>query len=390
VVHRSLLVTVLFAPQEGGIQRYLYTMAKAWPGPSLHVLAPSLGLPAERTFDRAQAFVVSRVPFIPHITLLLLAIKTVQLHVRERIDLIQCGTIGVAVMIGMPMNALCRVPYIVYTYGKEITEPCQKPWQRWLVRRALKHAVCVVTISRFTQALIEDLGIEPNHIELIHPIVDWRFCAPVDNAALARICAKYNLSGRRVLLTVGRLVSRKGHETVIRSLPALIERHSNVLYLMIGQGPYQRALEALVGNLDLGHYVQFLGYVEDEDLLVLYHAAEVFVMVPEATLQGDVEGFGIVYLEASAAGLPIVAGNTGGIGDAVIDQETGLLVPPGNSEDLATVLLCILGNSSFTRSLGEHGRDRVLGQFTETQLREQLSSIFGGIVDCKNGTTGKG
>ena len=178
------------------------------------------------------------------------------------------------------------------------------------------------------------------------------------------IRARYGLEGKRVLLSVGRLVERKGVDTVFKALPTVLERCPEARYLVVGEGPYRAFLERLAADLDLGGKVVFAGHVAQDDLPLVYAAADVFVMASRVIeANAEVEGFGLVFLEANACGKPVVGGRSGGVVDAVANGETGLLADPLNPEDVARALSALLCDPAYARRLGENGRRRVEREF---------------------------
>jgi len=163
-----------------------------------------------------------------------------------------------------------------------------------------------------------------------------------------------------VILTVGRLIERKGHDIVIRAMARLASEFPAARYVVVGDGPRGPYLRDLVASVALQDRVVFVGEVRKEDLPLYYQAADVFAMVSRAReRQGDVEGFGLVYLEAGACAKPVVAGRSGGVPDAVVDGVTGLLVSPESVEEVADALARLLRDRELAAKLGQAGRQRV-------------------------------
>jgi phosphatidylinositol alpha-1,6-mannosyltransferase len=180
-----------------------------------------------------------------------------------------------------------------------------------------------------------------------------------------------------VLLTVSRLVSRKGIDTVLCALPALLEEFPALRYRVGGQGPDRENLEALARQLGVSEAVEFLGFIRDDELPELYRSASIFVMPAREEVEApSVEGFGIVYLEASASGLPVVAASSGGAVEAVRHGETGLLIPPDDPAQLNEALGRLLRDPELRRRMGQNGRRWVEEEMNwdraARQLREAL------------------
>lgn len=147
------------------------------------------------------------------------------------------------------------------------------------------------------------------------------------------------------------------------------------MYLIIGKGEEEERLIELTKDLGLEEYVKFVGYVETEDMPLYYNNCDVFVM-PSKTIDIDYEGFGIVYLEANACGKPVIGGKSGGVGDAVIDGVTGLLVDPDNIEEISQAIIRLLIDQAYARKLGESGRRRIEEELNWKTVGEKVESIL--------------
>ena len=162
------------------------------------------------------------------------------------------------------------------------------------------------------------------------------------------------------MLTISRLHDYKGHDKVIKTLPRLISKFTDIVYLIVGTGPYEECLRKLTDELKLDGHVIFTGQVDDEILPLYYNACDVFIMLSrEIYNEAKVEGFGIVFLEASACGKPIIAGRSGGIEDAVTDRVTGILVDPLDQDEIESAAEKILSDKNYAEQLGSNGVARI-------------------------------
>ena len=183
-----------------------------------------------------------------------------------------------------------------------------------------------------------------------------------------------------MLLTVGNLVERKGHDTVLKALPAILRSIPDVTYLIIGDGPFRPNLERLAESLGVRGSVVFAGRVEAGILPECLAICDVFVMTSRARLdQFDVEGFGLVYLEANACGKPVIGGRSGGIVDAVEHESTGLLVDPVDEKDVAHAVVRLLKDRDLARKLGEQGMQRVRREFTWQHMVERVRTVLADV-----------
>jgi phosphatidylinositol alpha-1,6-mannosyltransferase len=195
---------------------------------------------------------------------------------------------------------------------------------------------------------------------------------PLDASSLRNALA---LTDTSVVLTVSRLVPRKGIDTVLRALPEVLDAVPSLTYLVVGTGPDRERLERLATNLGIRPHVHFTGHVPFDDLPRYYNAADVFAM-PSREASPDVEGFGLVFLEAGACGIPVIGARTGGIPDAIQDGETGLLVPPSSPEALANALTRLLSSPDLAHRLGEQGRRHVVQEANWDHVADQLWNVL--------------
>jgi phosphatidylinositol alpha-1,6-mannosyltransferase len=225
----------------------------------------------------------------------------------------------------------------------------------------------IVANSRFTATRVADLAGPSASICVLNPPVSGNFLAGVGKS-------RSKPTGRPLILTVGRLERRKGFDTVLRGLPEVLREFPEVKYRIIGEGPQQLELKSLAAELGLSASVEFQGRVSDEELRQAIADCTVFAM-PSRELPGDAEGFGIVFLEAAALGKPSIAGRSGGISDAVIHEETGLLVNPNDPADVAGAVLRLLKDPALASTLGANARRRVLAACTPTVVAHNFHDI---------------
>jgi phosphatidylinositol alpha-1,6-mannosyltransferase len=270
------------------------------------------------------------------------------------------------------------IPYVTYCHGEEITQTAMRKYQP-LARNAIyREAKAVVAANEFARQQLLGIGVAEDRIWKIHPGVDAERFRPSPRDP--ELTAKYGLSGKQVLLTVGRLVPRKGHLAVMEAMARLLPDLPDTVYLIVGKGPEQQRLQQAAERLGISHAVHFAGYVPEDLLADYYNLADIFVM-PTAFEQttGDVEGFGMVFLEANACGKPVVAGRSGGTFDSVSDGMTGFLVEPEDVEELRTVLSGLLKDSSLRQRLGQVGCQRVRDLFDWRRSASQLDALHAGF-----------
>jgi phosphatidylinositol alpha-1,6-mannosyltransferase len=281
-----------------------------------------------------------------------------------------------------------RLPFLVYAHGNEILRVLQGIWP---VQKAnLQAADRIVANSRYTAGLLEQAGVDPLRIRVIHPGCDAERFRPlrVDPALRERLLG--HRAGGRVILTVGHLVERKGHDMVIQALPRLSRLVPEAVYLIVGDGPCRGTLDRLARAAGVRDRVIFAGRVDDKDLPALYALSDVFVMPSRVRpAECDVEGFGLVFLEANACGKPVVGGRTGGIPEAIVDGETGFLVDPASPSDIAERLLAILTDRHRAATMGHRGRSRVQAEFSWAGTATQVQDLITLMVTAPSPPAGK-
>lgn len=347
---RIALLTMSFPPQTGGVQTYLFELfRRLGKRHDVRIVTPVAG-PLQRV-DTLRCLQ-------PRPANLLGYWRALR---RLRPD---CVVVGHAhPQLLLPAALYRKVPYLTFSYGNDYLA-AQARWHRPLFNRLLASAQPVITITHYNARRLGALGI--HDVVVVHPGTDPKRFRPGD----------WGIDRARTLLTVGRLIPRKGIDTVIRSLPDLLQTFPDVVYWIAGEGPDRQRLESLVAERRLESAVRFLGRVSDSDLPDLYRRAGIFVMpVREEAGGASVEGFGIVYLEAAASGLPVVAGDSGGAAEAVKDGETGMVVTP-SPVAVTKTLSHLLGDEAECRQLGVAGRRWVKDRMNWDRAAQQLQEVL--------------
>jgi len=296
-----------------------------------------------------------------------------QLCRREKPDVVLCETVLPDGMTGWLLGRTLGKPYVVHAMGRDLAYAASNPWTQARLRAMAATASAFIAISPFMGRFLVKQGVPSERVAVVVPGVNPAFLKEDDGSA-ERVREQYGLRGKRVIVTVSRIVERKGQDKVIEAMPAILERVPEAVYLVAGEGPDRTRLEVLARQLGVEQHVVFTGQVPYEQAPAFYSAAEVFVM-PNREMPGDIEGFGIVFLEANARGLPVIGGRSGGAQDAVEDGVSGLLVDPFSSEDVARALIRLLTDADLARRLGEGGRHRVLTQFSWERAAAQVRAV---------------
>lgn len=367
-----------FPPWGGGLSQSAYDYARGLHslGNEVVVVTPRQ-TPEDDQFDRGLPFTVVRLRNIKDHLLKMYYVRwsVGRIHRRFLFDVAVAHT-------WYPFGIACadshrEKPFVVMAFGNDFLSPrFQKPFWKPIMFRAFNTATRVCFITEFTQKRFSSLGfpIAPGKKTVCYPGIDPMAFRPASKPE--RLVKKHRLDGAFVLLTLGRLVERKGQDQVLEALRLLKETSPNVVYryLICGEGPDEGRLRALVRKYSLEKEVIFTGYVSEQEKADYYNVSDIYLMLSrERPDQGDVEGFGLTFLEAGACEKPVIGGRSGGVPEAVVDQETGFLVDPLSPKELAERIDTLARNPELGKAMGRRGRDRVLLEFNTERAGQRLN-----------------
>ncbi|MFB6554039.1 glycosyltransferase family 4 protein [Streptomyces sp. NPDC056405] len=380
-MRKTLIVTNDFPPRPGGIQAFLHNMALRLDPERLVVYASTWkrgreGTEATAAFDAEQPFTVVR----DRTTMLLPTPGAT----RRAVGLLRehgCTSVwfGAAAPLGLMAPALRKAGaerLVATTHGHEAGW-AQLPAARQLLRRIGESTDTITYLGEYTRSRIAG-ALTPDaaaRMVQLPPGVDEKTFHPGSGGEEVR--ARLGLTDRPVVVCVSRLVLRKGQDTLIRAMPRILAAEPDAVLLIVGGGPYEKDLRRLAADTGVAASVHFTGAVPWSELPAHYGAGDVFAM-PCRTRRGglDVEGLGIVYLEASATGLPVVAGDSGGAPDAVLDGETGWVVRGGSPEEASDRIVTLLADPELRHRMGERGRSWVEEKWRWDLLAEHLKALL--------------
>lgn len=354
---KLLLVAPVFAPAVGGVPTLYHNICLNLPPGTVTVLAAAC--PGDGEFDREQPYTIHRVPGFAEIDLKGIpaiareARAVARLARLERATHIWLGHVNQS-LLAMMLRPWVPQEIFLYAHGEEIVQDYGGRLYGLCKRRFLKSLRRAVAVSRHTGDALRELGGPGLEVAVIPNAVDGRQFHPMprDPALVER----WGLAGKRVILTVSRLEARKGHDKVLEALPAILARVPDAHYLVCGDGEEAARLSAMVADMNLQQAVTFVSHVPQHELCAVYNLADLFVMPNRRMASGVTEGFGIVFLEAGACGVPVIGGNDGGVPDAIRDGETGFLVDGTDPEAIADRALRVLTDTDLARRMGEAGK----------------------------------
>jgi phosphatidylinositol alpha-1,6-mannosyltransferase len=262
---------------------------------------------------------------------------------------------ALAVNILFPRN---KVRLISYALGDDIIRPQRHWYSAWLFRQSLKRVDLFVAISHYTKGLLLKADVPEDKIVVVYP----PFNKSVFNEMRDRNKYKDRLPLHDLmLLTICRLSWKKGVDQVIKIMPNLLKKFPNLIYVVGGEGPYEKELRVLTDEHNVSDRVIFLGRVDDADIVDLYASSDVFIMpTREDPMTGSVEGFGIVFLEAGSQKVPVIGPCHGGSSDAIEDGITGFLVTPDNLIEIEDKISLLLLDPELRETMGKAGRMKAM------------------------------
>ena len=368
---RTLVVTNDFPPRPGGIQAYVHSLASRQPDGEVVVYAPRWKGAAG--FDAAQRF-----PVVRHRSSLMLPTPDVLRRARDIAADEGCDRVwfGAAAPLGLLAGPLEMERAVASTHGHEVGWALL-PGARQALRRIGRSNDVVTYLGAYTHSRLAPALGPTARLERLPSGVDTAVFRP--GAGGAEVRARYGLSDRPVVVCVSRLVPRKGQDVLIRALPAIRRRVPGAALLLVGGGPDAPRLQRLAAEQDVASHVVLTGSVPWQDLPAHYDAGDVFAMPCRTRRAGlEVEGLGIVFLEASATGLPVVAGRSGGSPDAVLDGRTGQVVDGTSVAEVGDAVATLLEDPTRARELGAAGRAWVEREWRWDVLAERLRGLLAG------------
>lgn len=373
---KHLLVTNDFPPKIGGIQSLLWEWWRRLPPEQVTVLTTPH--PEAAAFDAACPFRIERVRepvLLPH------PLTVRRIHELAR----SCGADLVVLDPALPLGLVgpsLNLPYDVVLHGAEVTVPGRLPISRQVLGRVLRRARHVVAAGGYPAAEAEHAAGCRLPITVVPPGVDVERFRPL--TVDERLAARHRFgveADAELVVGISRLVPRKGFDTAVRAVARMARQRPRLRLVIGGTGRDRQRLEGLARELDAP--VTFLGRVPHEDLPLLYGTADVCTMLCRNRWGGlEQEGFGIVFLEAAACGVPQVAGHSGGAAEAVAHGQTGLVVdPPDDVDAVADALSALLDDETLRHRMGDAARRRAVAEFSYDVLARRLGHALGALAD---------
>ncbi|MEC8965454.1 MAG: glycosyltransferase family 4 protein [Pseudomonadota bacterium] len=347
---KTLLLTENFPPKEGGSGRWFWELYSRLPNDKVLIVANDT--PEGREFDKTHKLDVVRIELestewglasTKGLGFYWVTIRKVFKLIKERgIEEVHCGRVIPEGVIARALKLLAGARYSCFVHGEDVETAATSREHSLLVKNVCKNASMLICNSENTANIVRKLGFDSgSKCEVLHPGVDTsRFEVAAPDTSFRQ---KMGWSGKRVLLTVGRLQRRKGQDFLIKSMPALLKEFPDLFYAVVGRGECYDELISLVDQHKLHDNVCVYPDMDDEALIKCYQQCDIFIL-PNRTIDNDIEGFGMVLVEAQVCGKPVIAGDSGGTRETMNIGKTGHIIDCSSTENLLNELSPILRN----------------------------------------------
>ena len=373
---KVLLVTNDLGPRAGGIETFVLGLIEGLPKNSLIIYTSSQK--GDKAFDAQLLEKFGAVVIRDRAKMLLptprITRKAVKILKQQQIKNVWFGAAAPLALMAGKLRSAGASNIVALTHGHEVWW-AKIPILKSLLKKIIKDVDHLGYLGDFTKGEIAKISNQPQKFLQIAPGIDTEHFAP--KSARGDLIEKYRLDGRRVIVSVGRLVHRKGQDELVKAMPKILEQFPDAILLFVGEGPIKQMLFNSAKQLGVLPKVVFAGRVSHHDLPDYICLGEIFAMPVRSRFSGlEVEGLGIVYLEASACGLPVIVGNSGGAVDAVLDKKTGLLVDGTKSDQIADAICELLANPERAKQMGAAGRDWVIKNWQLSNWSEKFNKVL--------------
>jgi len=372
---KVLIVTLDYPPEIGGIASYVDQFATALDPEQVCVLAP----PKEgsKEYDKKKEFPVYRKLFYfpkfiwPRWLMLYFSIRSVLK--KEDIDIIYIHHIIPVGYVAWLVKKLHEIPYVIFSHGTDIIAATRSDWKKYWVNKIITSSEQIITNSKMLNERllkrVEEIPQEKTNV--LYPCPEDIFKIKPSKKEIRTLENRLGVEGKQVMLTVARLTKGKGIEHLVKLMPEILKERPHLVWVIVGDGPEKESMKELINKYNLQNVVRFIGKKEHDELPPYYYLADLFVELTHP-YHGKEEGLGLVFLEAAAAGLPVVAGESGGVEEAVIDGETGYVVGTFREKEVTEKITKLLDDKELAKKMGEKAKERIEEKFI---WKKQLENI---------------
>ncbi len=371
---KTLIITLEYPPQIGGIATFCHQLAQALDPAKTVMLAPAMKEDKEWDAANVGYTIIRKNLFYPKfiwprwLKIFFIVRKIVKQHGIELIMLHHVLPVG---YIGLLMKKFLGVPYLIFSHGTDIVAATRTGWKKKMATMVVKKSEQVIFNSNnLKQRLLRVLPQFQEVSTVMYPCPDADFFIPAPEADIQKLRDELALEGKQVILSIGRIAEGKGFPHMVRILPKILEKSPHLVWVIIGDGEKRDEMYEEIHKYNLQNVVRYVGMIPHEEIKKYYYLADVFALFTHPD-DGKEEGLGLVFLEAAACGLPVVAGRSGGVVEAVLHAQTGLVIDIyQNLPAAGEAVVQILNNKDFAQRLGQAGQERIKSTFVwENQIK---------------------
>ncbi len=370
---KKLIITLEYPPKVGGIASYVHQFAVEMNPDETVVLASNYA--GAKEFDKQEKFKIIRKNMLFPIFIwprwIKLFFQVLRIIKKEKIEIIYLHHVLPVGYVARFIKKFKKIPYLIFSHGTDIEHANRSKWRKKILRKVLEESEQIVFNSKnLRQRFLKVLPEYEDKSSVVYPCPDQIFYDSISEEEINSLKAQYALEGKKVMLTVARLDEGKGYTHLIRMLPKILEQVPNLVWFVVGDGPKKDFLLKEIQKRSLQSVVRFIGEVPHKELNKFYHLADLFVLLTHPD-EGREEGLGLVYLEVAAAGLPVIAGKSGGVEEAVLHTQTGILVDiyKGDNSVIKSIVE-MFENVDYAKRLSENAKTRVQANFKwESQMK---------------------
>ncbi len=375
---KTLVITLEHPPQVGGIATYVDALSGSLEPDKTIVLAPLHK--DSKEWDENVNYKILRRPFYyklfwPHWLKLYFEVK--KIIKQEKIELIMIHHILPVGYVAYLIKKKFKIPYIIFSHGTDIAYAAADKKKRKkahvVAREALQVVVNSESLKKRTVAAFPDIELKTT---VLYPCPDEDFLTPPEQEGLQKMRDQLALEGKKVILTISRLAEGKGFPLLIRVMSEIFKTVPHLVWIIVGDGPKKEEIITDIREHNLQNVVRFIGEVPHHELKQYYYLADVFILLTHPDVKGTEEGLGLVFLEASAAGVPIIAGRSGGVEEGVLNGKTGLVVDAYEGMEIVSAVSRLINDRPFALELGKNAQERIKKEFN---WYEQLKKIVAWI-----------
>lgn len=369
---KILLISLEFPPFQGGVANYYYNLCKNIPTDKIVVLTEKQPT-GHNSFKIISRALISKFPIWPRWVSGL--IKTFFYARSEKVEVLWAGQILPIGTICLFLKKVLKLPYFISCHGTDLLTAISNSRKKNLIKKILNNASLVTANSNYTKKILQGLGVANEKIIIIYPcpndLID------VEPQKLKLLEEKFNKKNNKIILSVGRLVPRKNFTKLICLIPEVLKTHPHIIYLIVGNGPEEKNLQKIIDKNNLHNSIKILTNINNSDLPYYYSLCDIFVLIP-VELANEIEGFGMVYLEAGLHQKPVIASKSGGVADAVIDQKSGLIIDADSDKEIKEAIIKLLDQPNLRKNFGHFAKINILKQF---QWSEQTKILIKSLIE---------